>query len=199
MSKTFTVLACVALGLAILVTIGITMRMTRTTTGIRVKGAVAVATTEPPPAPAPIPSIPDTAYPTIPIDTTPSTTLPKPRPTTTTTTTAPDTTDRTISEPPATSGLDPDGKPWPSPADTDWDIWMRMARCETNSNWAMHGSRFSGGLGFYNGTWSSYGGAILGIGNAGDATIQQQIWVARRVRDRHGYGGWGCAPAIGVG
>ena len=36
--------------------------------------------------------------------------------------------------------------------------WDGIARCETGGNWSMRGASFSGGLGFYNGTWSSFGG-----------------------------------------
>ena len=69
--------------------------------------------------------------------------------------------------------------------------WDGIARCETNSNWSMHGSSYSGGLGFYNGTWSSFGGRQFAA-NAGDASREQQIVVAERVYARYGLSGWGC-------
>jgi len=59
----------------------------------------------------------------------------------------------------------------------DWD---GIAQCETGGNWSMRGSRFSGGLGFYNGTWNSFGGREF-ASNAGLATREQQIVVAERV------------------
>jgi hypothetical protein len=69
--------------------------------------------------------------------------------------------------------------------------WDGIARCETGGNWRMQGPRFSGGLGFYNGTWTSFGGREFAP-NAGMATREQQIVVAERVHARHGLSGWGC-------
>jgi hypothetical protein len=76
-------------------------------------------------------------------------------------------------------------------------VWDRLAQCETGGNWSMRGSRFSGGLGFYNRTWDSFGGREFAP-NAGMATREQQITVAERVRARFGYTGWGCAPRVGL-
>ncbi len=76
-------------------------------------------------------------------------------------------------------------------------VWDRLAQCETGGNWSMRGSRFSGGLGFYNGTWNDFGGGDF-ASNAGLATRDQQIVVAERVRARFGYTGWGCAPRVGL-
>jgi hypothetical protein len=69
--------------------------------------------------------------------------------------------------------------------------WDGIARCETGGNWSMHGSSFSGGLGFYNGTWSAFGGRQFAA-NAGDASREEQIVVAERVYARYGLSGWGC-------
>jgi hypothetical protein len=69
--------------------------------------------------------------------------------------------------------------------------WDGVAQCETASNWHMQGSKFSGGLGFYNGTWSGFGGREFAP-NAGMATREQQIVVAERVYARYGLSGWGC-------
>lgn len=148
-------------------------------------------TNTPPTTPAPIPSTPDTAAPIV-STTPPSTTLPTPPAT----------------EPPTdnvrNSALDPDGLPWPSPADADWNIWLAMGACEQPGsgvggvNWSHRGPTYQGGLGFWYGTWNSYGGNVLGIGNAGDATPEEQIWVARRVRAAHGYSAWGCAARLGL-
>ena len=70
----------------------------------------------------------------------------------------------------------------------DWD---GIAQCETGGNWSMQGSRFSGGVGFYNGTWTGFGGRQFAP-NAGMATKAEQIIVAERVYARHGLSGWGC-------
>jgi hypothetical protein len=69
--------------------------------------------------------------------------------------------------------------------------WDGIARCETNGNWSMHGAKFSGGLGFYNGTWNAFGGRQFAA-NAGDASREAQIVVAERVYARYGLSGWGC-------
>ena len=69
--------------------------------------------------------------------------------------------------------------------------WDGIARCETGGNWSMQGSRYSGGLGFANTTWSSFGGGQFAP-NAGQATREQQIVVAERVYARYGLSGWGC-------
>ena len=69
--------------------------------------------------------------------------------------------------------------------------WDGIAQCETAGNWSMHGAKFSGGLGFYNGTWNSFGGRQF-ASNAGSATREQQIVVAERVYARYGLSGWGC-------
>jgi hypothetical protein len=81
----------------------------------------------------------------------------------------------------------------PSP----WDdaAWDALAQCETGRNWAMHGSQYSGGLGFYNGTWSGYGGREFAA-NAGSASRDQQIQIGRRVQAAHGWSAWGCARTL---
>ncbi len=87
------------------------------------------------------------------------------------------------------------------------EYWDRMAYCETGGNWGMTGSRYSGGLGFYNGTWDAWGGREFAP-LAGQATREQQIIVANRVATQGyhgprgyvapvGYSGWGCARKIG--
>ncbi len=69
--------------------------------------------------------------------------------------------------------------------------WDGIAQCETAGNWSMQGRSFSGGLGFYNGTWSGFGGGQFAP-NAGQATREEQIVVAERVYARHRLTGWGC-------
>ncbi|MBM3658159.1 MAG: DUF348 domain-containing protein [Actinobacteria bacterium] len=75
-------------------------------------------------------------------------------------------------------------------------MWDRIAQCETAGNWGMQGPLYSGGLGFYNGTWESFGGRDF-ANNAGQATREEQIIVAERIRSRVGIGGWGCAHTLG--
>jgi len=78
-------------------------------------------------------------------------------------------------------------------------IWDRLAQCETGGNWSMRGDRYSGGVGFYNGTWDAFGGREFAE-NAGRATREQQIVVAERVRAFNGgslVGAWGCGAVAG--
>jgi hypothetical protein len=76
-------------------------------------------------------------------------------------------------------------------------IWDAIAACETQGNWSMRGPSFSGGVGFSNTTWSSFGGGEFAP-NAGQASREQQIIVAERVRARVGMGAWGCARRLGL-
>jgi hypothetical protein len=76
-------------------------------------------------------------------------------------------------------------------------VWDRIAACETQGNWSMSGPSFSGGVGFANSTWSSFGGNEFAP-NAGQATREQQIIVAERVRARVGMGACGCAGRLGL-
>jgi hypothetical protein len=89
----------------------------------------------------------------------------------------------------------------------DDSYWDRMAYCETAGNWGMTGSSYSGGVGFYNGTWDAWGGREF-ASLAGHATREQQIIVANRVATQGyqgprgyvapvGYSGWGCVKKIG--
>lgn len=75
---------------------------------------------------------------------------------------------------------------------TNWD---GVALCETGGDWGMQGSRYSGGLGFYNGSWIAFGGLEFAP-NAGLASREEQIVVAERIKAYNGgslYGAWGCA------
>ena len=63
--------------------------------------------------------------------------------------------------------------------------WAKVAQCETHLNWGMHGSRYSGGLGFRNDVWLEHGGSRFAH-NAGDATPQQQVAIAVEIQRRGG-------------
>jgi hypothetical protein len=76
-------------------------------------------------------------------------------------------------------------------------IWDAIAACETQGNWSMQGSAFSGGVGFSNAAWDSFGGHEFAP-NAGQATREQQIVVAERIRSSVGLGAWGCARKLGL-
>lgn len=86
--------------------------------------------------------------------------------------------------------------------DPDMDKWRQIALCEMpgpggvpsepwGAHWGFIGNRFSGAYGIANSTWRAFAGTEFGP-TAGHATWQQQTIVARRIRDRHGYGAWGC-------
>ena len=75
-------------------------------------------------------------------------------------------------------------------------MWDRIAECETGGNWGMQGPLYSGGLGFFNGTWDAFGGRDFAT-NAGLASREEQIIVAERVRSGVGITGWGCAHILG--
>jgi hypothetical protein len=76
-------------------------------------------------------------------------------------------------------------------------IWDAIAACETQGNWHMQGASFSGGVGFSNAAWDSFGGREFAP-NAGQATREQQIVVAERIRSSVGLGAWGCARTLGL-
>ena len=70
--------------------------------------------------------------------------------------------------------------------------WDGIARCETGGNWSMHGASFSGGLGFYNGTWNAFGGRQFAA-NAGLTSRASSRSSSPSVcYARYGLSGWGC-------
>jgi Transglycosylase-like domain len=76
-------------------------------------------------------------------------------------------------------------------------IWDRIAACETQGDWSMRGSSYSGGVGFSNAAWDEWGGRQFAP-NAGQATREEQIVVAERIRASVGLGAWGCAKTLGL-
>ena len=83
------------------------------------------------------------------------------------------------------------------PASGSWDT---LATCESSGNWAINtGNGYYGGLQFDSGTWSDFGGTEFAA-RADQATKEEQISVATRVRDaRGGYGSWpACAKKLGL-
>jgi uncharacterized protein YabE (DUF348 family) len=74
--------------------------------------------------------------------------------------------------------------------------WDKVAECETGENWAAQGPRYQGGLGIFAQTWKAFGGYEFAQ-NAGDATKEEQIIVAERIRAKHGFRAWGCGKRLG--
>jgi resuscitation-promoting factor RpfA len=67
---------------------------------------------------------------------------------------------------------------------TDWDA---VANCESSGNWHTDtGNGFKGGLQFTSSTWKAYGGK----GSPEDASREQQIQVAEKVKDGQGMKAW---------
>jgi len=91
----------------------------------------------------------------------------------------------------------PGPAPKPAPPDAVWD---KLAQCESTGNWAINtGNGYYGGLQFDVTTWKAYGGGQYAP-RADQATREQQIAVATRVRDdRGGYGSWpACSARLGL-
>jgi hypothetical protein len=78
--------------------------------------------------------------------------------------------------------------------------WDGLAQCESSGNWAVNtGNGYYGGLQFDSATWSDFGGTKYAP-RADQATKEQQIEIAEKVRDqRGGYGSWpACARKLGL-
>ncbi|WP_425569331.1 DUF4038 domain-containing protein [Pseudonocardia yuanmonensis] len=78
--------------------------------------------------------------------------------------------------------------------------WDSLAACESSGNWAVNtGNGYYGGLQFDSATWSDFGGTHYAP-RADQATKEQQIEIAEKVRDRRGgYGSWpACARKLGL-
>jgi len=78
-------------------------------------------------------------------------------------------------------------------------VWDDLARCESGGNWAINtGNGYYGGLQFSLGTWSGYGGAEFAA-YPHEATREQQIAVAERLRADRGYAPWpACRAKLGL-
>jgi transglycosylase-like protein len=67
---------------------------------------------------------------------------------------------------------------------TDWDA---VAQCESSGNWHTDtGNGYGGGLQFTNSTWHAFGGS----GEPEDASREQQIQVAEKIKGSQGMGAW---------
>ncbi|MGH3760944.1 transglycosylase family protein [Actinophytocola sp.] len=88
----------------------------------------------------------------------------------------------------------------PQPVISDGAVWDQLAECESGGDWAINtGNGYYGGLQFDQSTWLSNGGdqyAPL----PHQATREQQIAIATKVRDdRGGYGAWpACSSKLGL-
>ena len=78
-------------------------------------------------------------------------------------------------------------------------VWDALAQCESGGNWAINtGNGYYGGLQFSLGTWNGYGGAAFAE-YPHEATRDQQIAVAERLRAARGYAPWpACRAKLGL-
>ncbi|MGI5126128.1 transglycosylase family protein [Pseudonocardia sp. CA-107938] len=82
----------------------------------------------------------------------------------------------------------------------DGSVWDRLAHCEATGNWAINtGNGYYGGLQFDAGTWRAFGGTDYAP-LPHQATREEQIAIATKVRDaRGGYGAWpACSAKLGL-
>jgi uncharacterized protein YabE (DUF348 family) len=87
-----------------------------------------------------------------------------------------------------------------APLVADGSVWDRLAQCEATGNWAVNsGNGYYGGLQFDARTWRAYGGTDYAA-LPHQASREEQIAVASRVRDdRGGYGAWpACSRRLGL-
>ena len=112
-------------------------------------------------------------------------------PPTTTTTTIPPTTTTTQSPPTTSASV--------HISTASSSVWDRLAQCESGGNWSINtGNGYYGGIQFDYSTWLSYGGGQYAE-YAHQATREQQIVVAERLRAERGYYPWpACARKLGL-
>jgi resuscitation-promoting factor RpfB len=82
----------------------------------------------------------------------------------------------------------------------DGSVWDRLARCESGGNWAANtGNGYYGGLQFDKTTWSANGGNQYAP-YPNQATREEQIAIAQRVRNARGsYRAWPtCSARLGL-
>ncbi|AGF71909.1 resuscitation-promoting factor [Corynebacterium halotolerans] len=93
-------------------------------------------------------------------------------------------------------------KPKPTasaPAVAGSSVWDRLAQCESGGNWSINtGNGYQGGLQFSPSTWAGYGGTQYAA-SADQATREQQIAIAEKVRAGQGWGAWpACTAKLGI-
>jgi uncharacterized protein YabE (DUF348 family) len=79
-------------------------------------------------------------------------------------------------------------------------VWDALAQCESGGNWAINtGNGYYGGLQFLQSTWLANGGGAY-ASLPSEASREQQIAIATRIRDAAGgYGPWpACAASLGL-
>jgi Transglycosylase-like domain len=90
----------------------------------------------------------------------------------------------------------------PAPAPVTYSgssVWDDLAQCESGGNWAINtGNGYYGGLQFSYDTWHGYDGGEF-ADYPHQATREQQILVAERLRAERGYAPWpACRAKLGL-
>jgi uncharacterized protein YabE (DUF348 family) len=88
----------------------------------------------------------------------------------------------------------------PQPVISDGEVWDQLAQCESGGDWAINtGNGYYGGVQFDKSTWDSNGGGVYAA-YPHEATREQQIAIATKVRDaRGGYSAWpACSAKLGL-
>lgn len=87
-----------------------------------------------------------------------------------------------------------------APEVSDGSVWDRLAQCESGGDWSTDtGNGYYGGLQFDKSTWDAYGGSEYAE-YPHQASREEQIAIAEKVRDdRGGYGAWPtCSSQLGL-
>ncbi len=87
-----------------------------------------------------------------------------------------------------------------APEVSDGSVWDRLAECESGGDWSTNtGNGYYGGLQFDKSTWDAYGGDQYAE-YPHEASREEQIATAEKVRDsRGGYGAWpSCSSQLGL-
>ncbi len=111
-------------------------------------------------------------------------------------TTAPATTANPSSKTPAAGGANTVAA---APGLSDTSVWDTLAQCESGGNWATNtGNGLYGGVQLDQGAWLSNGGGAYAP-LPSEATREQQIVIAEKMRAAHGFTPWsGCADNLGL-
>lgn len=87
-----------------------------------------------------------------------------------------------------------------APEVSDGSVWDQLAQCESGGDWSTNtGNGYYGGLQFDKSTWDAYGGDQY-ASYPHQASREEQIATAGKVRDsRGGYGAWpSCSSQLGL-
>lgn len=77
-----------------------------------------------------------------------------------------------------------------------YDIWLRLAHCESTDDWQINTHNgFYGGLQYLQETWIEFGGQYY-ADRADHATPEQQMLIAEKVLSKQGWKAWPACSAI---